>query len=440
MRERFARALSFSGIGFGALLCAAAPIRLEAQPAPTFTKDVAPIVFANCASCHRPGQMAPMSLLTYEDARPYARAIRAKVTSGEMPPWHADAPPGVFLNDRRLSDHDRDILAQWANGGAPKGDDRDLPPAPVFAEGWELGNPDMVISMPAPFEVPASGTIEYQYIEAPTNFSEDKWVQAIEVRPGARSVVHHVLVFARDPNMPTRPSPFTQVVPPPAPPKPTAGPPTPRPKTPNRGALIATTAPGTNALTFAPGTALLLKAGTVLTFQVHYTANGAPTNDRSSVGLIFAKQPPLQEVRTSAFLNSQLKLAPGGSDQAVDAAIEFKEDVHISAIFPHTHLRGKQWSYTLVYPDGRSEAVLSVPKYDFNWQTYYIFARPLAVPKGARLEATAIYDNSAANRANPDPTKEVHWGEQTWEEMQYTGLTFTVDSAAVSTRQAAPNK
>jgi hypothetical protein len=193
-------------------------------------------------------------------------------------------------------------------------------------------------------------------------------------------------------------------------------------------------------MTFAPGTALLLKAGSVLTFQIHYTAMGEPTRDRSSVGFVFAPEPPKEEIRTSAFLNAQLKLPPGAADEAVDAAIEFKEDVHIRAIFPHTHLRGKSWTYKLVYPDGRVDAVLSVPKYDFNWQTYYVFAFPLAVPKGARLEATARYDNSAANRSNPDPTKEVRWGEQTWQEMQYTGITYTVDGAAVTTRQSGLNK
>jgi hypothetical protein len=441
MQQRFARSFAVGAVAVVAgLVSSAAPSGQQSAPTPTFSKDVAPILFKNCASCHRPGEIAPMSLLTYDDARPYARAIRTKVTKGDMPPWHADAPAGVFLNDRRLSDADKDLLVRWANGGAPKGDDADLPPAPTFSEGWEIGTPDVVISMPEPFDVPASGTIEYQYIEAPTNFTEDRWVQAIEVRPGARSVVHHVLVFAREPGAAPRPSPFVQVVPKPAPPKrPADAAVRPRPQTPNRGVLVATTAPGTNAMIFSPGTALLLKAGTVLTFQVHYTASGAPTSDRSSVGLVFAKQPPAQEIRTSAFLNSQLVLPAGAADTAVDSAIEFKEDTHIWAIFPHTHLRGKSWSYRLVYPDGRTEAVLSVPKYDFNWQTYYVFAEPLAVPKGARLEATAHYDNSAANASNPDPAKDVRWGEQTWEEMQYTGITFTVDGAAVATRQSGKN-
>ena len=387
---------------------------------PTFSKDVAPIIFKNCASCHRPGDIAPMSLLTYDNVRPWAKSIREKVASGMMPPWHATQPHGAFENDRRLSDKDKDTLIRWADGGAPKGDQKDLPSAPKFADGWEIGTPDAVISMPREFEVKESGTIAYQFFEAPTNFTEDKWIQAIEVRPGARSVVHHVLVFCRELGARREPA-FTQVVP-------------------NLGgfgrgsgerglpgSLIATTAPGTNAMTFKPGTAMRIKAGAVLAFQVHYTANGTATRDRTSVGVIFAKRPPRHEIRNSAFVNPLFVIPAGASNQAVESAIQFSEDSHIWALFPHTHLRGKSWEYRLVYPDGRREVVLSVPRYDFNWQTYYVFAKPLAVPKGTRLEATAHYDNSAANKWNPDPKVAVRWGPQTWEEMQYSGITYSVD-------------
>jgi hypothetical protein len=266
--------------------------------------------------------------------------------------------------------------------------------------------------------VPASGTVAYQYFTAPTNFTEDKWIQAIEVRPGARKVVHHILVFARAPETATpQETGFRAVVP-----KLGSG-----GGREGRGALIATTAPGTNALIFDPGTALLIKAGSVLTFQVHYTACGSVESDRSSVGLIFAKEPPRQQIRTSAFMNPVFQLPPGAPNEAVDSAIEFTEDVHIYALFPHTHLRGKSWEYRIVYADGRKETVLSVPRYDFNWQTYYIFAKPLAVPKGARLEATAHFDNSPNNKFNPDPTVTVRWGEQTWQEMQYSGITYSID-------------
>ena len=395
-----------------------------AAQTPTFTKDIAPILDRNCVVCHRPGDIAPMSLMSYEEVRPWAKSIKAQVGMGKMPPWHSTEPRGTFSNDRRLTDREKETLVAWVDRGAPKGDAKDLPAVPTFTAGWEIGQPDAVLSMPKPYAVPASGTVNYQYFQILTNFTEDKWVQSIEVRPGVRSVVHHVLVFCREPDgEPARP-PFTSVVPK----MPAVG-------TSNvdksRGALIATTAPGTNAMTFPEGTALRIKAGSVLTFQVHYTANGKPAEDTSSVGMIFAKQPPQQEMRTTAFMNPLFTLQPGDPNSEVDSAIEFTGDTHIYAIFPHTHLRGKDWSYQLVYPDGRKEQVLSVPHYDFNWQTFYTFTKPLAVSKGTRLEAVAHYDNSENNPSNPDPKIAVHWGEQTWQEMQYTGLTFTVDEKPV---------
>ncbi|HYV05444.1 MAG TPA: thiol-disulfide isomerase [Blastocatellia bacterium] len=398
----------------------------NSEATPTFSKDVAPILFKNCASCHRPGDIAPMSLLTYENARPWAKAIREQVAAGTMPPWHATQPHGTFSNDRRLSDKEKDTLIRWADAGAPKGDPKHLPTPPKFTDGWEIGTPDAVISIPKEFEVPESGTIAYQFFEAPTNFTEDKWVQAIEVRPGARSVVHHVLVFCREPGARRAPG-FVQVVPnfgsfghAPGETSSVRGRELP-------GSLIATTAPGTNAMIFKPGSALRIKAGATLAFQVHYTSNGTATRDRTSIGMVFAKQPPQQEMRNSAFVNPLFVIPPGAANQAVDSAIQFSEDSHIWALFPHTHLRGKSWEYRLVYPDGRSESVLSVPKYNFNWQTYYVFAKPLAAPKGSRLEATAHYDNSAANKWNPDPKLTVRWGPQTWEEMQYSGITYSID-------------
>ena len=285
--------------------------------------------------------------------------------------------------------------------------------------------------MKTPFEVPASGTINYQYIQIPTNFTEDKWIQAIEVRPGVRSVVHHVLVFCRPPDGAKPPAPaFMQVL----------------PKMPfggvggMRGTLIATTAPGTNAMTFPAGSAIKIQAGSILTLQVHYTANGKPAEDITSVGMVFAKTPPQREMRNSAFINATFTLPPGDPNTEVDSTIEFVEDSHIYALFPHTHLRGKSWEYRMTYPDGHSEVVLSVPNYDFGWQTYYEFTKPLAAPKGARLEAIAHYDNSANNASNPDPKIAVHWGEQTWQEMQYSGITYTVDEHPHETTVGDPGK
>lgn len=422
-KSRLALAIAFTAL----VLTAIPTARTSAPPTPTFSRDVAPILFKNCAGCHRPGDIAPMSLLTYETSRPWAKAIREQVAVGNMPPWHATQPHGTFSNDRRLSEKEKDTLIRWADGGAPKGDTKDLPPAPKFVEGWEIGTPDAVISMPREFEVKESGTIAYQFFEAPTNFTEDKWVQAIEVRPGARSVVHHVLVFCREPGA-QRPAPaFAQVVP-------NLGGFGHRPGDHGLpGSLVATTAPGTNAMTFKPGAALRIRAGAVLSFQIHYTANGTLTKDRTTVGMIFAKKAPQQEMRNSAFVNPLFVIPPGADNHAVESAIQFNEDSRIWALFPHTHLRGKSWEYRLVYPNGRSEVVLSVPKYNFNWQTYYLFTTPLVVPKGSRLEATAHYDNSTANKWNPDPKVAVRWGPQTWEEMQYSGITYSIDNQHAGT-------
>jgi hypothetical protein len=421
-----ARLLPASALVVGAFSLAQSP------GTPTFSKDVAPILYKNCVSCHRPGEMAPMSLMTYELARPYARSIQARVELGTMPPWHAEAPEGTFLNERRLTRAEKETLVRWAANGAPEGDPKDLPRAPVFPAGWTIGTPDAIVAMDQPYNVPASGEIAYQFFRLPTNFMEDRWVQAIEIRPGARSVVHHVLVFASDPGGAPRPQPFVprnagsraaQV----SPEIIAAVRGRVQNATGNRGPLIATTAPGTNAQVFEPGTALLIKAGSVLTLQVHYTATGKAEKDRTSVGFVFAKQPPKREAYSAAFVNAQLTIPPRTSDHRVDSQIEFTQDAHITALFPHTHLRGKSWEYRLISPDGREEVVLSVPRYDFNWQTYYQYAKPIAAPKGSRLVAIAHYDNSANNKSNPDPNIEVRWGDQTWEEMQYSGITYTVD-------------
>jgi mono/diheme cytochrome c family protein len=417
-------------------LASAAVLPAQVPVAPTFSRDVAPIFHRNCVTCHRPGESAPMSLITYEQVRPYARSIRERVELGTMPPWHAEAAPGTFFNERRLSAAEKETITRWVNDGAPQGDPKDLPRVPAFPEGWTMGKPDVVVKMAEPYNVPASGTIPYQYITVPTNFTEDKWVQAVEIRPGVRSVVHHVLLFASEPGVAARPQPFVQRNPGAAagPIVQQAGPAVAaalrnrlQAGGPNRGPLIATTAPGTNAMIFQPGSALRIQAGSVLTLQVHYTATGKPEKDQTSVGFIFAKDPPRQEIRSASFLNLQLAIPPGAGNHRVDSQIEFTQDTRITALFPHTHLRGKSWEYRLTYPDGREEVVLAVPRYDFNWQTYYEFAKPIAVPKGAKLLAIAHYDNSANNKANPNPNVEVRWGDQTWEEMQYSGITYTVD-------------
>jgi len=405
------------------------PLAQTSRPgadAPTFTRDIAPILYANCVECHRAGEIAPMSLITYAEVRPWAKAIERQVASGVMPPWHADAPHGTFRNERRLTEAQKDLIDRWVSAGAPEGNPADLPPAPAFAAGWRIGQPDAVFEMQEEYAVPAKGTIQYEHFYIPTNITEEKWLQAIEARPGNRSLVHHVLVYYEAP--PDRPrgqpvlqpnrqdSRIAESTP--------GNRPERQPNVPPQ--LLATYAPGTNPQVFPAGTALRLAPGGTLHLQMHYTANGTAGTDRTKVGLIFAKEPPEQEIRVSQFLNGQFTIPAGATNYEVSTDVGFAQDATLVGLFPHTHVRGKRWSYVLEMPDGSKRTILSVPRYDFNWQTYYLFQEPLQIPKGARIWSTAWYDNSAANRSNPDPTIDVKWGDQTWEEMQYTGIMYSV--------------
>jgi hypothetical protein len=395
-----------------------------AAPTPTFSKDVAPILYKQCVSCHRPGEIGRMSLLTYEQARPYAKAIANAVTNRTMPPWHADAPAGTFHNERVLNDGERATLTAWAASGAVNGDSKDLPAPPAFSDGWALGNPDVVLEMEEDYRVPAKGTVQYEWLYIPTNFNEAKWVKSLEIRPGNRSVVHHVLVYYRakpDGKTPPIARPKqNQSNPPPDEPGVSSHPRRNLAGMPPR--LIATYAPGTNPQVAPVGTAFRLEPGGVLELQMHYTATGQPATDRTRVGVTFSTEPSPREVRAQHFMNMALRLPAAAADVAVTTDLEFLQDATVWGLFPHTHLRGKRWMYTLELPNGESKSILSVPKYDFNWQTYYMFTEPLRVPKGSKIVSTAWYDNSEANKNNPNPKVDVFWGDQTWQEMQYTGV------------------
>ena len=410
----------------------------------TFSKDVAPIVFTKCASCHRPGEVAPMSLTSFKEVRPWAGAIREKVASRVMPPWHADRAYGAFRNNPSLSQAEIDTIVNWVNAGAPEGNPKDTPALPKFAEGWQIGKPDQVFEMASDFEVPARGTIDYQYFEVPTNFTEDRWMQAGEVRAGDKAHVHHIIVYVREPQARPRPS-VVNIRPIFA-----AGE---RPSLPSRTTTTAGGAGGTannsarttdnmlvnwavgeDAPVFLPGQAKRIPAGSTLIFQVHYTTNGTTGRDRSRLGLIFTKEPPTQEVRTSAIANPLFAIPGGAADHQVEAEAAFNEDVKVWTMHPHMHLRGKDMTYTAIYPDGRKEIVLRVPKFDFGWQTDYWLSQPLSLPKGSKLHVVAHFDNSAANKANPDPTATVRWGDQTWEEMMIGFFTYTVEKPPAQAR------
>jgi hypothetical protein len=399
---------------FVCALASATLVAAASAPATvTFNKDVLPVLQKNCESCHRPGEAAPMSFMTYQQTRPWAKAIKTAVLSKKMPPWFADAHYGKFSNDRTLSQAEVDTLAAWADSGAKEGNPKDAPKPVNFVEGWQIGKPDAVIEMPKEFEVPASGTIDYQYIVIPTRFTEDKWVQAAEARPGNNALVHHIIAFVREPGNPWMKNAKPSV-----------------PFVPKRdggaggqgggfGEAVAGYAPGMVAPVLEPGQARLVKAGSDIVLQMHYTATGKAGTDRSRIGLIFAKQPPKERVLGLAAGTTDFAIPPGDSNYQVNSKVTLQHEATLIAMLPHMHFRGKDFEYTAVYPTGEKEVLLNVPKYDFNWQLTYYLEKQKLLPQGTVIECTAHYDNSANNKYNPDPTKEVRFGEQTWEEMMF---------------------
>ena len=394
-----------------ALILSTISVLSAANPAgvkPTFHKDIVPILQKNCQGCHRSGEAVPMPLMSYTDARPWAKAMKLAVLSRKMPPWFADPHVGTFANDRRMSESEIATLAAWVDAGAPEGRAKDAPPPRVFAEGWMIGKPDVVYEMPEEADVPASGTIEYTYFIVPTGFTEDKWVQFAESRPGNRALVHHIIVYSREPGS-----------------KWLAGYPAGKAFIPNHrggsgndfGQFITGFAPGSPPEALREGQGKLIKAGSDLVFQMHYTANGKAGKDRSRVGLVFSRQEPTQRVITLAAVNSKFVIPPGAPAHVVDGSMTLHQDTELIGLFPHMHLRGKSMEMRAAYPDGQVEKLLWVPAYDFNWQLWYQLPRGKMLPKGTKIEATGTFDNSANNRYNPDPAAEVRQGDQSWEEM-----------------------
>ena len=400
----------------------------------TFNKDVAPIIQKNCQACHRPGEVAPMPLMTYKDVRPWAKSIREKVVTREMPPWFADPQHGEFSNDCRLSQKEIDTISAWVDGGAPEGNPKDLRPNPTYTEGWQIGKPDVVLSMTEIYSVPAEGVIPYKYFAVPTNFTEDKYVQFAEIRQGNRKLVHHIIVDVRYPEHGNLPKPG-EIKPEELAAARGRGGSGERPD--DSDGRVVGWAPGEAPLMLRQGQAKLIKKGSVLIFQVHYTTDGEAGTDRSSVGLIFSKQPVEKRVITAGAVARNLEIPPGVPNHEVTSTYAFKEDSHIDSLHPHMHMRGKDFIYRLVYPDGTSKVLLSVPRWDFNWQMTYVFKEEVAAPKGSRLECVAHYDNSAKNKFNPDPTKLVKWGPQTWDEMMIGYVDYTLDKQDLRRTQDA---
>ena len=434
---------------------------------PTFTKDVAPILYNSCVTCHRPGEVAPMSLLTYQDVRPWARSIRTKVVAREMPPWGADPRFGTFKDDRSLSADQIDTIVKWVDAGAPKGRDTDLPAPPVFATGWSHGEPDIVIEMPVDFDIPAEGEVPVTdfFVKAP--FTHDVYVKALEVRPSTPGVVHHAGLYVID-RLPDGASLVNGRI------VDTSG----KPMSRNQ---VARANGGTSTqeiqklLSYVPGRGYeeyqgdagqLIRAGSYIDFYMHYTPTGTPQKDRSRLGLYFAKNgqtvnhqifhafgaagPTSYIVEGREYAPERSRRAAAGADPNDPARDEggvklpnippyaenwkvvsvhsIAEPITLYGLTPHLHLRGKSMKYTLTWPDGREEVLLDVPRYDFNWQVYYELAAPKQIPAGSKVTVVTLFDNSAKNRYNPAPDKEVYWSEQSWDEMYAPQARITIDS------------
>jgi copper type II ascorbate-dependent monooxygenase-like protein len=444
-------------------------VKRNEAASPTFAKNVAAIIFNKCANCHRPGETAPMSLTSYQEARPWSKAIREEVIGRTMPPWFADPHSSTlkFSNDRRLSQAEIDTIVAWVDAGSPKGDDKDMPPLPKYAPGWTFGEPDLVIEMPVEFEVPAEGELPMQNFYAPVPFNEERWVEAVELRPGNPAVVHHSIAnvvklpdgakvvngkavkdgasaqlnsqSARDTGglneggarevVLTQDS-FTRA-----------------------GAFkLVGQAPGKGFERHYPGTAKRILPGMYIQFNMHYQPSGRVEKDRSRLGLWFAKKPVTHEVLTKGATDAVFvggkelsetrvvngkevktrgkipNIPPNADNWEIAGEVMIKEPITLYAFAPHMHLRGKDIKYTLIWPDGRQQVLLNVPKFDFNWQLHYELAEPMKIPAGSKLVAVAHYDNSIKNRYNPAPQKEVFWSEQSWDEMFIPWFEYTVDS------------
>lgn len=383
------------------------PTSPKATASVTYARDVSRIMQNNCQECHRQGQIGPMALLTYKDAANWSDTIREVVDSQRMPPWHADARFGKFANDRSLSKEDKDKLLAWIDQGCPKGDDKDLPAPKQFStESWRIGKPDLILSMAEEFDVPAEtpkGGVPYKYFTVETNFKEDMWVSRAEARGGAAAVVHHIIVFIQPPDGQFQPD--------------------------RAGRVLCGTAPGDMPMICPDGMAKKVPKGSKLIFQMHYTPNGIAQKDRSSVGLVFSK-PPERSVLTMPVANNRFEIPPGDGNYQVESQFAFREDALVLSFMPHMHVRGKDFLVEAIFPDGKKETLLSVPHFDFGWQSVYRCAKPLAMPKGTKIHCIAHFDNSTANANNPDPTKAVRWGDQTWEEMMIGWTDFVYDKKA----------
>ncbi len=392
--------------------------------ATTFNRDVSPILRNRCQECHRPGQIAPMPFVTFQQTRPWAKAILEAVVSRKMPPWFADPAHGDFTNNPSLPQSEIETIADWVHGGAPKGDTTDVPPVRPWPSDWNIGKPDRVIEMLKPVAVPASGAIEYQYIILPGGFTQDTWVQKVEVRPGNPALVHHAVVYTREPGSAwlqgkPRGVPFALPASPEDRPDPALF---------TTSDILLVYTPGNSYSEWPAGMAKRIRAGSDIVIQFHYTANGRAQQDRTRVGLVFASAAPKQLVLTLQMGNDKFVIPPGDPNYRVQISGTLPNEALLISLFPHMHLRGKAFEYSLPAEKGRLEILLKIDHYDFRWQLNYKLRKPRLLPAGTRLLFTAHFDNSPNNPLNPDPTAEVRFGEQSWQEMMIGFFDVAVDS------------
>lgn len=371
-----------------------------APPRVTYVEDIAPLLIENCVTCHRDGGIGPWAMRNYAVVRGFAPMIREVVRTRRMPPWHADPMHGDFANDRSLSPAEARTLVHWAQAGAPRGEGED--PLADYQHDWpqwQMGEPDVVIDIP-PFDVPASGVVKYQYPYVSNPLDEDVWVRGTEILPGDRAALHHVIT--------------TWMLP--------AGDAAPRRR--RRGGSLGGYVPGMVAAPHPEGTGMLLPAGTTIVFQMHYTPYGKATTDRSRLGIYLYDEPPRHKLAGAVLMNNKIRIPAHAKAHSETAERTFGRDILVYDLLPHAHYRGKASEFRAFYPDGREEVLLSVPNYDFNWQTTYVLRQPKVLPAGTRVVHRTWWDNSAQNPANPDPTVAVTWGLQSWHEMLFGSIGF----------------
>jgi peroxiredoxin len=414
-----------------AIGCLIGRVRPAQEDSPvTYSNQIARLFQDRCVECHRPGQIGPFALQSYEEAVGWAEMIEEVVREGRMPPWHPEPNVGHFVNDLSLTRDEKELIYQWVAAGAPEGDPKDLPAPKEYASEWMIpGGPDAIFKMTdEPVDVPAEGTVAYRYYTVDPGFKEDKWVKVAECLPDNRGVVHHMIVFLRPPRgffLGNRGRGAADED------SDAEGgkaddPESPQPRRSGSGSaggqqafgMLCGFAPGTRPYVLPDGMAKLIPAGWQLVFQMHYTPNGSPQKDCSSVGIKFCDAAQVKyRVATANAANGAFVIPPGDANYKVESTRTYGGDVLLISVYPHMHLRGKSFQYELIYPDGRKETIMNMPRYDFNWQTSYVFAEPLKLPQGTTLHCTAHFDNSADNPYNPNPEIAVRWGDQTWEEM-----------------------